>query len=169
MRKTNDIKSDIYSLIEMLEAPEEVNEETGEVVDNTLVLQELLDEVNADKADKADDICYLIREAKTDEEYIASEIKRLQARKKMFENKQDSLKELLNYLLGGEKLKTAKNTISYRNTSSVTIVDESLIPAEFIKVKEVFSVDKKAIGAKLKEFEVVDGAELTVKKTISIR
>ena len=169
MRKTDDIKSDLYALIAMLETPDEVDEETGEVTDNSAILQELLDEVKSDVADKADDICYLIRNTKKETDFIADEIKRLQGRKKMYENQDASLKHLLNYLLGGEKLKTPSNTISYRNSTSVNIVDEGLIPPEFINVKETFSFDKKAIGAKLKDFDDVAGAELVVKKSISIR
>ena len=168
--KVYEIKQEFYAIQELLEQPLEIDEETGEVLqDNTEIVQELLNELEANKEDKADSICYLISENKMYETQLKDEIKRLQARAKMFARVQSDLKELLRFLLHNEKLKTQHFTISYRKSTSVNITDDSKIPAEFIKVEEVFKIDKKAIAEKLKEFEVVDGAELEVKENITIR
>jgi hypothetical protein len=165
-----DIKKEFYAIQELLEQPLEIDEETGEVLqDNTEIAQELLNELEANKEEKADNICYLISENKMYEDQLKDEVKRLQARAKMFARVQENLKELLEYLLNGEKLKTKNFTISYRKSTSVNIIDESKIPAEFIKVKEEFKIDKKAISKELKEFNQVAGATLEVKQNISIR
>ena len=169
--KAYEIHQEFEAISELIEKQSlVVDEETGEVLeDNTELLQELLSDLNQEKEDKVDSICFLIRDAKKDEEFLNEEIKRLQSRKKMFQNKQAKLKELLGWLLDGEKIKTVNNTVSYRNTTSIKIVDESLIPPEYLKVEEKISVDKKALTKALKDFESIEGAELEVKKTLSIR
>jgi len=169
--RTYDIVKEFKTISEMLENDIlEVNEETGEVVaDNTELLQEMLESLEQAKDDKVDSICYLIREAKQDEEFLASEIRRLQDRKKMFANKQIKLKELLSWFLKDEKIKTVNNTVSFRSITSVKITDESKIPADYLKVVEKVTVDKKALTTALKDFEKVEGAELEMKKSLSIR
>ena len=168
--KVNDIKSELFALQELIESDNfDVDQETGEVFDNSKLLQDLLDEVELAKEDKADNIIYLIKEAKVAEDYLQSEIKRLTERKAMMKRKQDSLKDLLDYLLEGEKLKTSKHTIFYKNTTSVDIVDETKIPPKYITVKEVFGIDKKAIKEDLFNFENVEGATLKVKKGVQFR
>ena len=166
--KTYDIKEEFLAIQELLEN-EEFDEVTGELIDNSETVQELLAEVQENMEEKANGICYLITENKMYEDSLKAEAKRLTARAKMFARVQDNLKELLKFLLNGEKLKTERFTISYRKSTSVNITDDSLIPAEFINVKETFTVDKKAVADKLKDFEEVAGAELVVKNSITIK
>ena len=171
MKKTvYDIKAEYQAIQDLLEQPLEVDEETGEVLnDNTETVRELLNELEESKEQKADNIAYLIKENEMIEKSLKDEAKRLQERAKMFARIQDDLKNLLKFLLNGEKIKTPHFTISYRKSTSVRVIDESKIPPEYIKVKEVFSVDKKAIAEKLKNFEPVDGATLDLKESVIIR
>ena len=166
--KTYDIKAEFLAIQELLET-EEFNEETGELIDNSETVQQLLSEVQENMSEKADGICYLVSQNKMYEDSLKAEAKRLTARAKMFERVQNDLKELLRFLLAGEKLKTEKFTISYRKSTSVEILDDSLIPSEFINVKETFTFDKKAIADKLKDFDEVAGAKLVVKNNITIK
>lgn len=166
--KTYDIKSEFFAIQELLENAE-VNEETGEVIDNTEAIQALLSEIEAERDIKADNIAYLIKEAKDTEDALKAEIDRLTERKKMFIRQQDKLKQLLDFLLGGEKLKTDKFTFSYRSSQSVEIVDFDMIPAEYLNVKETFTPDKKRIKEALADFNDVAGAKLVVNKTLSVR
>jgi len=166
--KTYEIKSEFFAIQELLEN-EEFNEETGELIDNSEAIQSLLSEIEDERDSKADNIAYLIKEANDTELSLKAEIDRLNERKKMFIRQQDSLKELLNFLLAGEKLKTDKFTYSYRNSQTVHIIDESLIPAEFLNVKETFTPDKKRIKEALSNFDEVAGAEIIVKKSLSVR
>ena len=166
--KTYDIKSEFYQIQELLENPE-INEETGEVIDNTETIQQLLNEIEDERDNKADNIAYLIQEAKGKEEALKSEISRLQERKKMFEREQVKLKELLDFLLGGEKIKTTKHTFSYRSSQVVNILDADKIPAEYLNVKETFTPDKKRIKEALQDFNEVAGAEIVVNKSLIIK
>jgi uncharacterized membrane protein YheB (UPF0754 family) len=166
--KTYDIKSEFYAILELLEN-EEFDQETGELIDNSEAIQQLLNEIEAERDTKANNIAYLIKEAKDTENALKAEIDRLNQRKKMFIREQESLKQLLDFLLNGEKLKTDKFTFSYRNSLSVKILDKDLIPAEYLNVKEVFTPDKNKIKEALPNFENVTGAEIEVKKSLIVK
>ena len=168
--KVYEIREEFKELQELIEQPLEIDQETGEILeDNTELIQQLLSELEATKEQKADSICGLIAENKMYETQLKAEAKRLLERAKMFANTQERLKNLLNFLLSGEKLKTSHFTISYRTSTRVKIVDEAKIPADYIIVEEIFKIDKKAIGAKLKEFETIEGAELEINNNILIK
>ncbi len=166
--KTYEIAKELHDLQTLLDGDRfDVNEETGEVFDNSYLLQALADEVQLKVEEKADGIAYIIKEFKDSEKILQDEIKRLQERKAMMVRKQESLKQLLDYLLKGEKLKTNKFTFYYQNTSKVVIEDDSLIDEKFIKVE--YKVDKTEIGKALKNFEEVEGASLEVTNGIRIK
>jgi len=168
--KTYEIAKELLELQELIEKDTfDVNLETGEVTDNSAVLKALADEINLLKDEKADGIAYIIKEFKDAETNLQSEIKRLQERKAMMGRKQESLKQLLEYLLKGEKLKTNKFTFSYRTLQSVERIDESLIPAEFLNVVETIKPDKKKIKEALSEFNQVAGAKIVTNKSLSVR
>lgn len=166
--KTYDIKSEFYAIQELLEN-EEFDAETGELIDNSEAIKQLLNEIESERDTKADNIAYLIKEAEDTELALKAEIYRLNERKKMFVREQDSLKQLLDFLLNGEKLKTDKFTFSYRTSQSVNIIDESLVPAEYLNVKEVITPDKKRIKEALADFNEVPGCEIVVNKTLGVR
>lgn len=166
--KVYDIKSEFYEIQKLLEN-EEFNEETGELMDNSEAIQSLLNEIVAERDTKADNIAYLIKEANDTELALKTEIERLNERKKMFIRQQENLKQLLDFLLAGEKLKTDRFTFSYRTSQSVEITDESLIPAEYLNVKETFTPDKKRIKEALADFNEVAGAKIVIKKTLGVK
>jgi len=168
MKSVYDIKQEFFAIQELLEN-EEFDEITGELIDNSEAIQELLNEIQEDKANKADNIAYLINQAKGSQEAIKCEIDRLNERKKMFIRQEERLKQLLDFLLNGEKLKTDKFTFSYRTSQSVEIIDESLIPAEYLVVKETFTPDKKKIKEALADFNEVAGARIVVKKNLGVK
>ena len=166
--KTYEIKSEFFEIQQLLEN-EEYDEETGELIDNSEAIQALLNEIEDERDSKADNIAYLIKEANDTENSLKAEIDRLNERKKMSTRQQDSLKQLLDFLLGGEKLKTDRFTFSYRTSQSVKIIDESLIPAEYLNVKETFTPDKKRIKEALQDFNEVAGCEIVVKTSLGVK
>ena len=166
--KTYEIKSEFFEIQQLLEN-EEYDEETGELIDNSEAIQSLLNEIEDERDSKADNVAYLIKEANDTENSLKAETDRLNERKKMFIRQQESLKQLLDFLLGGEKLKTDKFTFSYRTSQSVNIIDESLVPAEYLNVKETFTPNKKRIKEALQDFNEVAGAEIVVNKSLSVR
>ena len=169
MMKTFDILSEYYTLMELIEEAEnnpEYNPETGEIIPVEEILKEEIEKLEGEKIEKLENIEYLKRDNKSKIDTLADEIKRLQGRKKSFENANDNLTKLQDYLLQGEKLKTDKFTFSYRKSKVVNIVDEDLIPDEYKKIE--YKVDKMKLK-KILEKEKIQGAELIEKKSLSVR
>jgi hypothetical protein len=166
-----ELSEEALHLKELIENVEPIiNEETGEVLsDESDVIEALEIELNGHIEDKLENIGWLIKESEHLQKARKEEAKRLNELAKSEDKKQDRLKYLANFLLKGNKKETKSFKFSYRKSTSVDIVDEAKIPPEFIKVKEVFSFDKKAIMEKLKDFEEVEGAELEVKNNLQIK
>lgn len=168
MSSTYDIKSEFLALQELMENDELlIDSNTGEVIeDNTELLQSLLNDLESDKEEKADSIIYIAKEYKAKEDMLSAEIKRLQERKSMMVRNQDRLKNLLDYLLAGEKLKTSKFTIFYAKSEALEIIDESLVPSSYIAFTP--KIDKTSLKKSVKNGEVeIDG--ISLKETIGIR
>jgi len=166
---TYEISKEFYELQQLIELEE--FDENGELIDNSGIIEELLNSLESERNIKADSIAYLIKIANESQNSIKDEITRLNERKTMFLKQENKLKELLAYLLQGEKLKTDRFTFSYRKSTSVHILDESLIPAKFLKVKKTVTVtvDKMAIKKMLVDFETVAGAELETKNSLTVK
>ena len=167
--KTFDILSEYYSLMELIEEAEnnpEYNPETGEIIPVEEILKEEIEKLEGEKIEKLENIEYLKRDNKSKIDTLADEIKRLQGRKKSFENANDNLTKLQDYLLQGEKLKTDKFTFSYRKSKAVEIINEDLIPDEYKKIE--YKVDKMKLKKALEEVKI-QGAELIEKKSLSVR
>lgn len=164
---TYEISKEFYELQQLIELEE--FDENGELIDNSGIIEELLNSLESERNIKADSIAYLIKIANESQNSIKDEITRLNERKTMFLKQENKLKELLAYLLQGEKLKTDRFTFSYRKSTSVHILDESLIPAKFLKIKETVTVDKMAIKKMLVDFETVAGAELETKNSLTVK
>jgi hypothetical protein len=167
--KTFDILSEYYSLMELIEEAEnnpEYNPETGEIIPVEEILKEEIEKLEGEKIEKLENIEYLKRDNKSKIDTLADEIKRLQGRKKSFENANDNLTKLQDYLLQGEKLKTDKFTFSYRKSKAVEIINEDLIPDEYKKIE--YKVDKMKLKKALENTKI-QGAELVEKKSLSVR
>ncbi len=156
--RTFEIKQELFALQELMEQ-DDINMETGEVIDNSDEINSLSDALDVEIDDKLDGIEYIKREFKAVEKSLAEEIKRLQQRKAMMARKQEQLKQLQDFILSGEKRKTDKFTFYYGRSESVSLFDESLIPSEYIKLEP--KIDKTEIKKALKRGEEVAGATLS--------
>lgn len=150
---------------DILEKGCSLNEETGEFYDF-----DDLKQLHVDREQKIDNtVCYLKNTEAMIEAYKAEE-KRLAECRKILENKADRIRNFLSYFLEiGKKLETIHFKISWRKSTSVNIINEELIGEEFKKEKITVSLDKKAIGDKLKAGEIVAGAELEEKQNLQIK
>lgn len=129
------------------------DEETGEIFE-----AEYLDQLEMLRDQKIENIACWIKNLRSDAEQLKLETDKLTDRRKHTENKAESLKTYLQRYLSGEKFKTAKAAISYRNTESVDVPDASLLPEEFQKI--AVTADKTAIKAAIKAGAEVAGASL---------
>ena len=105
-----EINNEIMNCIDM---------ETGEVIDT-----DKLNDLQMERDAKIENVALWIKELKAEAEAIKNEKQALAERQRVAENKAESLKNWLSYALNGEKFKTAKCSISYRNSESVEVTEE---------------------------------------------
>ncbi len=147
-------------LMELLDA-EEIDEQT---------VADTLESIGADE--KIDSYCKIIRSYENDISGIDTEIDRLKALKERAEKNIDRMKAALDGFMVAtkkDKAKTRLFTISYRPSSAVEILDESLIPVKYIKVKKETVPDKAAIKKVLDRGGEVAGCKLMKNKNIQIK
>lgn len=98
-----------------------VDEETGEVIDI-----EKLNELQISREQKIENVALWVKELKAEAEAIKKEKLVLAERQKSAENKAESLKKWLAYVLDGEKFKTAKCSVSFRKTEAVEVTEDGI-------------------------------------------
>ena len=70
-----------------------------------------------------------------------------------------------------EKFKKGLHKLSYTPSAAVSIVDESALPAQYVKEEVIRTPDKKALGVALKANpeEVIPGAELEYRYNLQVK
>jgi hypothetical protein len=130
----------------------------AETIENTL------DAVRGDFNDKAVAIIKVVENMAADTSVIDAEIERLKSRKQVMLNNQKRLRAYLLHNMeatGINKITCPLFTVSLRKGSeSVEILDESLIPDQYVVAEVVEKIDKNAIKAALKAGEEIQGAAL---------
>ena len=133
--------------------------ETGEVIDT-----ERLDALNMERDAKVENVACWIKDLRAENEAIKSEKQKLDSRRKVNENKIESLMGWLNYALNGTKFKTGKCAISFRTSESVEVTEEGLEVLmeehdELLTYKKP-EPNKKAIKDAIKDGLSVAGVQL---------
>jgi uncharacterized coiled-coil DUF342 family protein len=171
--KLFEIASEFKLLQDILSNDLEWNEETGEVIDNSKVIEELFNGLSATLWDKLDNSAYVIKELEATSGALKDEAKRLSERAKSFSNNADRLKNLMAYALeksGEDKVKTDKFTFSFSKNEAVEI-DDMVTPDDFdrryVKIKRDF--DKIKIKDAIKKGETIDGAKIVTKQNLQIK
>lgn len=140
-----------------------VDMETGEIIDS-----ESLDKLQMDRDQKIENVALWIKNLTSEADALKAEKNAFADRQKAAENKAASLKKYLTNYLDGEKFKSEKVAISFRNSDSVDVTDISLIPKEYLKIADP-TADKTAIKNALKAGAVFDGAEIVTNRNIQIK
>lgn len=135
-----------------------------EVIDDTMAA------VSGEFEEKAIAVSNYINSINGDVESIDNEIKRLQDRKTVFQNR---AKKFRNYLLvnmlksGISKIECPYFTISTVNGREFVVVDDvDLLPDELVSTKLTIMPDKKAIKDKIKAGEDISGARIERREDI---
>lgn len=121
---------------------------------------------------KAVDYSYVIKSLDSDCDAIDAELKRLQQLKKVRTNLAERLKDTISNAMNlyeVEKIETPLIKLSFRNSESVEITNESQLDACFIVTKTVTSPDKKAIKDAIKSGVLVEGATISYNKNLQIK
>ncbi len=141
-----------------------VDTETGEVIDI-----EAVEALEMEREQKIENIGMWIKDLTAQSEALKAEKNKLAEREKSAKNKAERLKEFLTAYLNGKKFETARVSIKFRSVESVSVPDVAMLPAEYIRTKITNEADKTAIKNAIKAGEVIEGAELVKKQSISIK
>lgn len=143
-----------------------VDPETGEIVSEEAL--DKLRDLQMDRDEKVENIGLWIKDLKADADALKSERDGFNDRLKAVNNKIESLQKYLQNSLAGEKFKTARLSISYRNTHSVNVTDFDSLPFEFKRFKDP-EADKAKINQAIKAGQTVPGAELVTNTSMIIK
>lgn len=127
--------------------------EDGEVID-----LDLMNQLQMDRAEKIENVACWIKNLEAESEAIRAEEKNLANRRRVNDNKAETLRKYLEYALDGQKFSTPRVKISYRKSTQVLIPDPEKVPAAWYKAS--YSIDKAGIKEALQNGEKVPGAEL---------
>ena len=164
------ISSEFYALRDLIENDLEVNEETGEIEDNSELLNKLFEELSLTMEDKFDNTQRYVLTLNGEADILDKEIKRLQAKKKAIENKADRLKSMMQNALnvaGLEKFKTPLYSFNIKTSESLEVESIDNIPREFLRIKK--EADKLAIKKAIKDGLVIDGCKIVVNKNLGVK
>jgi hypothetical protein len=140
--------------------------------EETPELKELI-EINKEQL-QTKGVCYgfIVKQLEANNDMIDAEIERLTKIRKSNSNAIDRLKTNLStamQIFEVEKLETPLIKISFRNSESVEITNESMIADKFKTIKTVESFDKKLIKEAIQKGEFVEGATINYNKNILIK
>ncbi len=141
--------------------------ENEELDHQTIV--DTMDGINESFNDKAISLIHVVNTMGDDVEIIKNEIARLSERKKIIENKQDSMKEYLRINMeasGIKKIICPIFTITLKaGRDIIQIGDEEKIPSDYLNIKTTMTPMKREILAALKEGKDIPGAIITKSKS----
>ena len=141
-----------------------VDAESGEILD-----EERFAALQMERDTKIENVALWIKNLKSDLVALEAERKAFQEREKSCKAKIASLQNWLSFALNGQKFSSPKVAVSFRKTESVEIVEESLIPEQYMREKVEVSPDKVAIKDAIKRGESVAGAMLVQNQSVQIK
>lgn len=163
----------MFKLYELTEMYKNIQELINDDEVDTEILESALNQIEGDINSKAESIAKLVRTIDGDINTLKEEEKRLATRRRVLENKQKSIKNYLEMQLKTmeiDKVKTPLFTVALQNNPpSVNIIDENLIPIDFITTQTVTSISRRDILEALKDGKEIPGAELKQTKSLRIR
>lgn len=155
------------TIYEIDEAIRNLVNEDGEIEDF-----EAFEQLHMEREKKAENIGLLIKEKKALAADIGDEIATLRERKAREERDVARLETYIGFVTGGEKLKTARISVSWRTSEAVEITPECeewcREHGEYLREKPP-EIDKAAIKNALKQGGVVFGASLVKRQNIQIK
>lgn len=162
--KFSAIQAEIATMLDV--ADDDLTPEQREAMD------EYLNELASQEADKVDAFAAFVREQTNRAEYLKAEGQRIVNRARSIESRIDSLKAHYLYIMkvnGLSRVAGATYTLTTRKSSRVDVPDVSALPEVYRVTKTEVSADKKAIAAALKAGEAVPGASLVEGVSLQIR
>lgn len=132
-----------------------VDFETGEIIDI-----EKLEALTMERDAKIENVALWIKNLEADAKALDEQEKAFKERKEKAKKKIDGLKKYLAGALDGQKFSTSKCVVSFRKSTKVNVLDESIVPAEYMTEKVTREPNKTAIGDAIKAGIEIPGCEL---------
>lgn len=157
-------------LKDLMENDVEVNEETGEFIDNSKIIADLFGEISMKFDDKLNDSQRWVIEQEAKAEALKAEAKRLLARATALQNKADTVTNLMkNAILssGNTKYKTDLFNFSIRKSESVQVLSDDELPREYVRI--VRNADKVKIKEALKQGVLIEGCSIVEKQSLTVK
>jgi hypothetical protein len=134
-------------------------------------LSEQLDMVVLDKETKIENTIMYYKNESAIAAMIQAEIDSLSERMKRHKNNAEWTKKYLqSFVPEKQKLEYPTGKISWKESTSVDVVDISLIPDKYLRIiPEQKEADKNAIKAAIKTGEEVSGIQIITKQNMSIK
>lgn len=132
-----------------------VDFETGEIIDI-----EKLEALTMERDEKIENVACWIKNLEADIKALDEQEKAFKERKAKAKSKAESLKKYLASALDGQKFSTSKCMVSFRKSTKVNVLDESIVPAEYMTEKVTREPNKTAIGDAIKAGIEIPGCTL---------
>lgn len=161
-----------------------VDDETGEVVQSEEEFNKLYDSIQLDINTKLDNTNCLVKVLNGEIDVIDKEIERLTKEKKRRQNTIEFLSKRVDSFIRKQfidesgnldgkglnkfKLDLPHSKISYRKSESVEVLNQNVIPMDYIKEKIEYSVDKKKIKEAIKNNINVNGCRLNTNYNLKV-
>ena len=156
---------------DVIQAGYALDEETGEFWDDSA-----FEALEMERNDKLEGCALFVKNMEANIEAIRNEEKKLAERRHVLERRAERMRDYIAASMlafGDKQLETARVALSLRKSESVTIYDETLIPAEYVRTVESVKVDKTAIKKAIKELAkfggCVPGAVLEVHQNLQVK
>lgn len=157
-----DIKQEILNCI-IADDGTMVSGITGELLD-----EKKLNELQMTFDEKVKNIALWIKNLDNDLDGYAKTIDSLKARRDRDKRLKDNLTNYLMTLLDGKKRKTPEYEVTYRKSKAVHVVDESLIPEQYLKTQPP-KVSLMDIKRALQDGKEVEGCVLEERVSMKVK
>jgi hypothetical protein len=171
--KLYEIAQEFNALKDIMENDVEFDEDTGEVIDTSTIIEELFSDISLQLNDKLDNAAYVVAELNGTAALLKEEAKRLSDRAARYTKNVEKLKELMSIAFdasGEKKIVTTKFTFSTRKSESLEIdglISPDDFPRQYVRIKREF--DKTKIKEALKNGETIDGVAIVTKQNFQIK
>ena len=142
------------------------NEELTEELESRLVINQ------NELQNKAVNYAFVIKDSDHTINAIDDEIKRLQAMKKVEQNKQDRLKQAVSdamNMYGIDKIETPVIKLNFRTSESVEVINFDQLSGEYKTSKTTVFADKVSIKKAIKDGKTVEGALIITNQNLQIK
>lgn len=141
-----------------------IDPETGELIDEAA-----LTDLQMERTEKIKNVALWVKNLNASVTALKAERDAFDERMKSAQKKADGLKKYLADALQGQKFSTDECVVSFRRSTAVAVLDEAVLPAEYIAEKITKSPDKAAIKAAIKSGIDVPGAALVDNLSVQIK